>query len=268
MGDSVQEQLSKLFDIVLAEQQANKERAAQMAQMHSKMDSISTELEAAKQARQSSSIESQAKSRNDKQTSGTSNSDTSDGSSMVPKFTKLNFPRYDGTEDPLGWISRCRHFFRHQHTPEEEKVDMASYHLDGIAQVWLLQFTDEFPDPTWAKFEEQCHLRFGPSVRSNKLGELSKLRQLGSVTDYQNHFEALVSRAGALTQKQKVDIYISGLQEAIGVEVELHHPPDLATAMSMSRLYERKLFPRTSNMRETRRNFFPSDVRGNRVVKN
>lgn len=66
MGDSVQEQLSKLFDIVLAEQQANKERAAQMAQMHSKMDSISTELEAAKQARQSSSIESQAKSRNDK----------------------------------------------------------------------------------------------------------------------------------------------------------------------------------------------------------
>lgn len=39
---------------------------------------------------------------------------------------------------------------------------------------------------------------------------------------------------------QKIELYINGLADYIETEVELHNPPDLATVMSMSRLYERK----------------------------
>ncbi|KAF2315542.1 hypothetical protein GH714_040044 [Hevea brasiliensis] len=254
MGDSVQDQLAKLFNLLLAEQQSNKE-------LHAKFDALTQEWESTKKDFQTSSTGSPASLRRDKGISGTANSEKSGGSSFVPKFTKLDFPRYDGKDDPLGWLNRCKHFFQHQQTPEEEMVSLASYHLEGIAQLWYMQLLDDIPNPSWAEFSHQCNLRFGPPIRSNKLGELAKLKQMGSVADYQNQFEALVSRAGTLTQHQKVQLYLSGLQDSIAVEVELHHPTDLVNAMSISRLYERKLFPRSSAARDTRRAAIPPDNR-------
>lgn len=52
----------------------------------------------------------------------------------VPRFHNLEFPTFDGKEDPLGWPTRCDQFFRGQHTLDTDKVWLASYHLTGIAQ--------------------------------------------------------------------------------------------------------------------------------------
>ncbi|KAH0661620.1 hypothetical protein KY284_026551 [Solanum tuberosum] len=162
------------------------------------------------------------------------------GSSFIPRYTKLDFPWFTGQGDPLGWLNRCDHFFRHQQTPDEEKVSLASFHLEGNAQLCFLQLETDLPEPSWDEFKRYCNLRFGPPIRSQKLGELAKLHQIGSVADYQEKFEQLISRAGTLTQSQKIELYISGLADYIAIEVELHNPPDLATTMSLSRLYERK----------------------------
>uniref|UniRef100_A0A453BHH1 Uncharacterized protein n=1 Tax=Aegilops tauschii subsp. strangulata TaxID=200361 RepID=A0A453BHH1_AEGTS len=29
-----------------------------------------------------------------------------------PRFAKLDFATYDGTEDPLNWLNQCEQFFR------------------------------------------------------------------------------------------------------------------------------------------------------------
>jgi hypothetical protein len=44
---------------------------------------------------------------------------------------------YDGAEDPLGWLNQCEHFFYAQHTPEGDKVEIAAFHLTGVAQHWF-----------------------------------------------------------------------------------------------------------------------------------
>ncbi|WMV32036.1 hypothetical protein MTR67_025421 [Solanum verrucosum] len=166
------------------------------------------------------------------------------GSFIIPRYTKLDFPRFNGQEDPLGWLNICEHFFRHQQTLKEEKVGLASFHLEGNAQLWFLQLETDLPQLSWDDFKRHCNLRFGPPIRSQKLGELAKLCQIGSVADYQETFEQLISRAGTLTQSQKIELYINGgLTDYIAIEVELHNPPDLSTAMSLSRLYERKEQP-------------------------
>jgi hypothetical protein len=51
-----------------------------------------------------------------------------EGRVQLPRYSRLEFPFYDGKIDPLAWLSRYDHFFRHQHIPEEEKVEIASYH--------------------------------------------------------------------------------------------------------------------------------------------
>ncbi|KAF9662444.1 hypothetical protein SADUNF_Sadunf18G0053900 [Salix dunnii] len=163
-----------------------------------------------------------------------------EGRAPPPRFSRLEFPLYDGKIDPLVWLSRCEHYFRHQHTPEEEKVEIASYHLDADAQVWFLKLDRDRPGISWVEFKRQCQLRFGPSLQGNKLGELAKLRQGGTVEEYQRKFEQLAARASHLTTEQEVEIFISGLIEYIAIEVELHQPRDLISAMSLARLYERR----------------------------
>lgn len=49
-------------------------------------------------------------------------------------YTKLDFPVFDGSEDPLSWLHRCDQFFTNQKTPKEDKVGLAAFHLLGEAQ--------------------------------------------------------------------------------------------------------------------------------------
>ncbi|XP_055960653.1 transposon Tf2-1 polyprotein [Mercurialis annua] len=167
-------------------------------------------------------------------------STTADTGGFVPRFTKLDFPRFNGTADPIVWLSCCDNFFLHQHTIDEDKVILASFHLEGDAQLWFLKLQRDRPNISWDNFKVQCQLRFGPPIRSSKLGELSKLKQSSTVEDYQRQFERLSAQTTTLTSEQEKEIFISGLREALAVEVELHNPADLTTAMSLARLYERR----------------------------
>jgi len=51
------------------------------------------------------------------------------------KHKKWDFPRFDGTVDPMLFINKCESYFRHHRTMGEERVRMASYHLDDVAQL-------------------------------------------------------------------------------------------------------------------------------------
>lgn len=48
---------------------------------------------------------------------------------------KLDVPRFDGT-DPLGWIFKITQFFDFQSTPDEDRITMASFYMDGPALSW------------------------------------------------------------------------------------------------------------------------------------
>ena len=45
----------------------------------------------------------------------------------------LDFPTYDGGEDPSVWFCRAEQFFELHETAETEKVRLSSFHLEGDA---------------------------------------------------------------------------------------------------------------------------------------
>lgn len=61
----------------------------------------------------------------------------------IPRLVKLNFPRFDGSEDPTSWLCRVGQFFDFHHTQEEDRVPLASFHLEGEAQMWYQLFKEE-----------------------------------------------------------------------------------------------------------------------------
>ncbi|CAI9284077.1 unnamed protein product [Lactuca saligna] len=47
----------------------------------------------------------------------------------VPKFTKMEFPTYDGKDDPLSWLQICKDFFEEQQTPTKAWVRRETFVL-------------------------------------------------------------------------------------------------------------------------------------------
>ncbi|KAL9674560.1 hypothetical protein QQ045_030832 [Rhodiola kirilowii] len=160
-----------------------------------------------------------------------STEDVSNCSHHNPRFSKLEFPRHNGVRDPLSWLNRCEHFFRHQRISYSEKLSLITIHLEDDAQLCFMKLTKDQPHLTCEEFQTKCHLRFRPSIHCKKLGASAKLRQTGSVEDYQRKFEQLSARASSLTSEQEIEIFLSGLHEYIAVEVELHKSTDLTSVM-------------------------------------
>jgi hypothetical protein len=110
--------------------------------------------------------------------------------------------KFDGHDDLLPFINKCEHYFRDQHSREEEKVWLAAVHLQDEVQQWYMRLESNEGTPSWRHFTELLDMRFGPPLLANPLGELAACRHIGSIADYQEHFLDLLTRAGPLTDSQ------------------------------------------------------------------
>jgi hypothetical protein len=155
-----------------------------------------------------------------------------------PKHWRPEFPRYDGKTDPLIFINKCESFFLQQRIMAEERVWMASYNLNNVAQLWYMQVQEDEGTPTWARFKDLLNLRFGPSLRSAPLFELSACRRTGTVTEYQDQWQALLPRAGRLDEAQRIHLFTGGLLPLLSLQVQMQNPQSLASAMSLARQFE------------------------------
>ena len=161
----------------------------------------------------------------------------------VPRYYKLSFPTFDGKEDPLGWLNRCDHFFHAQHTPEQHKVSLASFHMTGVAQHWyyMLERDPSYASGiSWPTFKTLCQQRFGPALGTNHLAALARLPFQGSVELYQEAFQSRMAHAGQLSSAQQVQLFTGGLPDSLRIDVELQAPMDLQKAMSLARAFERR----------------------------
>jgi hypothetical protein len=155
-----------------------------------------------------------------------------------PRFQKMDFPRYDGKSDPLIFINRCESYFHHQRTMAEEKVWMASYNLEEMAQLWYIQLQEDEGTPHWGRFKDLLNLWFGPPLCVAPLFELTECRRSATVEEYSNRFQALLPRAGRLDEIQRVQLYTGGLPPPLSHAIRIHNPKTLAATMSLARQIE------------------------------
>lgn len=57
---------------------------------------------------------------------------------------KLDFPRFNGREDPTSWICRAKQFFQFHNTSTAKRVFVASFHLEDEAQLWFQLLKQEY----------------------------------------------------------------------------------------------------------------------------
>lgn len=82
--------------------------------------------------------------------------------SLQTRFSRLDFPRFDG-ENPTGWIYKAEQFFHYQRTKPNEKVLLASFHLQDDVLQWYQWYEQLQPNVQWEEFTKAMCIRFGPS---------------------------------------------------------------------------------------------------------
>jgi hypothetical protein len=169
---------------------------------------------------------------------GRHGSGRSENGLVTPKLAKLDFPKFDGSEDPTSWVCRAEQFFDFQGTSEDDKLPLAAYHLEGEAQLWYQLFKESEDEPTWELMKNSLHVRYGPTQFDDFYGDLTKLKQTGTVREYQAQYERLMSRAGRLSANQQIGGFVSGLKENIRAEVQASRPSTLTVAVGLARLFE------------------------------
>ncbi|MCI66148.1 retrotransposon-derived protein PEG10-like, partial [Trifolium medium] len=81
---------------------------------------------------------------------------------MTPRL-KLDVPRFDGT-NPHGWIFKISQFFEYHRTPEEDRITVASFYLDGAALAWYQWMYRNGQIVSWNQFLLALELRFAPTA--------------------------------------------------------------------------------------------------------
>nr|GEV23979.1 putative nucleotidyltransferase, ribonuclease H [Tanacetum cinerariifolium] len=124
-------------------------------------------------------------------------------------------------------------YFEFQRVETEDQVQLASFHLDGIALQWHRWITKFRGPMTWAEFSKALLGRFGPTDYEDPAEALSRLKQTATVASYQEAFEKISHQVDVLSEIFLVGCFIGGLKEEIRLEVKLKN---LTEAIGMALL--------------------------------
>jgi len=159
-----------------------------------------------------------------------------------PQFCtpKIELNTFDGT-NPLEWVFQAEQFFSFYSIPHENRLALASFYMKGDALSWFKWMHQNNQLFDWSSFAKALELRFGPSTYENFQAQLFKLRQYGTVTDYQTQFEKLGNRVIGLPPEALLNCFVSGLIPEIRHELAVQKPYTITQAIGLAKLIEAKL---------------------------
>lgn len=158
------------------------------------------------------------------------------------KHMKMNMPVFDGT-DAEHWIFAVRRYFIYNKVLEDQKLLIVSFHLTRIARKWFAWLEASNMLSTWPNFVDAVIKKFTKLHYQLPSGKLSKLCQVGSVTDYIEEFQEMCVRVLGIPPYFILEMFISGLKEEIQIDVVLGKPGDIHEAFKLALLIESRRSP-------------------------
>jgi len=96
-------------------------------------------------------------------------------SSPIPRpHMKLDVPRFDGN-DPLGWIFKITQFFVYHCIPDNERLTVASFYMEGPTLCWFQWMSRNGLLSSWLAMLQALEACFTPSFYEDPHGTLFKL---------------------------------------------------------------------------------------------
>lgn len=131
----------------------------------------------------------------------------------------------------MDWILKVEQFFDYFHTLDDQKLDIAFFHMEWKALSWFGWLKDLGLVGSWDDFTKALKIRFKPSTYEDPIGAFTKLRQTTTVEEYQTEFEVLSNKIKGLTEEFRISTFISGLKDELKIMVTMFKPNTLLAAL-------------------------------------
>ncbi|XP_038988060.1 activity-regulated cytoskeleton-associated protein-like [Phoenix dactylifera] len=158
----------------------------------------------------------------------------------LPK-PKIEFPSFGGG-DPYEWLDKVEQYFHVYEIPREERVTLASYHLEGRANRWWRWLRNIYEKERnylgWTTFVQEFMNQWGPSPTVNHHGQLAKLKQEGKVQAYIDEFRQLQTMVEGWPEEALLGTFVDRLKPWLSKEIKLKQPTRLQEAMRMAEILD------------------------------
>ncbi|GKB39215.1 peroxidase 64 [Tanacetum coccineum] len=155
-------------------------------------------------------------------------------------YNKIDFPNFSG-RDPRGWLLKAEKYFRYYQIPDEEKVEIASMHLEGDALDLYAWLSDDHSLTFWEELVQAFTKNFGPAEFQNPDEFLCSIKQTGSVQEYRQEFTKRSSWVSNWPDHCLLGVFLNGLKDELKSDVRIHKPHTVYSAMSLALEFESKL---------------------------
>jgi hypothetical protein len=160
--------------------------------------------------------------------------------SFKPRSLKLDFPRFDG-EDPDGWCYKATQFFEYYAMANQQKFNLAAFHMEGKALIWFQELRSTNKLNSWIEFLKVIRIHFGKWSYNDLMETLSKLHQVGELEEYKSQFEVLANRVHDLPEHHKLSCFLGGLKAKIRFLVRMFNLKTLIEAYSLAKIQEENI---------------------------
>ena len=147
---------------------------------------------------------------------------------MATRFTKIEFPQFEGT-DLEGWLFKAERFFQVDYTPPNAKVKLAALHMEGKTLQWHQSFVknrNQIEEPSWDVYVEALKGRFSDKIYEDPMADLKSLVQIGTLQNYLEEFDVLSNRV-TLIEEYSLSCFLSGLRDEIRIPIRMLGPTTL-----------------------------------------
>jgi len=121
-----------------------------------------------------------------------------------------------------------------------QQVQLASFHLEGIALQWHRWLTKFHGPLTLEELTKAIQQRFGPTDYEDLSEALTHLKQNTTVAAYQEAFERLSYQVDGLLENFLIGCFIAGLRDEIRLDVKIKQPHTLADTIGEVRLIKER----------------------------
>lgn len=108
--------------------------------------------------------------------------------------------------------------------PPDQRVSLASFHLEGMALQWHRWYAKYYGPALWIVFTRALLLRFGLTDFEDPAEALTRLRQNTTVAVYQELFERLSHCVDGLPESFLIGSFIAGLKDEVRLDVKIKNP--------------------------------------------
>ncbi|PHT90349.1 hypothetical protein T459_05462 [Capsicum annuum] len=158
------------------------------------------------------------------------------------RWSRMKFLKFS-RDDLRSWLFKIEKFFSMENIAPEDKVTIASMQLEGEAIQWhvsFMRYRQYVQATSWKEYVGALVERFKIDFNDPK-EEIKKIKQTGSVREYQAAFERILTRVN-LSEENAISCYIGGLKTELNIAIKITKPFFLSQAYKSAKMQEAYLF--------------------------